>query len=59
MSSIDETVCPYCGSDNETYMNYDFLYNKSYTIRSCDSCDKDYKVNYYIAAIEVEKLGDD
>lgn len=51
---MDETVCPKCNSE-ETYMDYEDVYEKNYAVRKCESCGCSYKIKYQkvVKGIEV------
>ncbi len=55
---MEENICPYCNSE-ETYMDYDKLYEADYVVRKCETCRKQYKVTYLIEVIGVEKIKED
>jgi transcription initiation factor TFIIIB Brf1 subunit/transcription initiation factor TFIIB len=49
---MDTTICPKCESE-ETYMDYEDVYEKGYTERVCEDCGCRYKVTYRVEAIGV------
>ena len=50
---MDETVCPKCNGE-ETYMDYEDVYERSYAVRRCETCFCTYKIKYQIAIKSIE-----
>ena len=40
---IEHDICPKCGSD-DTMHEDDFLYDRGYTLRTCEKCITNYRV---------------
>ena len=52
---MDETVCPKCNSE-ETYMDYEWVYEKSFAVRKCEECHTSYKIKYRVEAVSIEVM---
>lgn len=52
---MDETICPNCKSE-ETYMDYEEVYEKGYAVRKCEDCNCSYKMFYRVETISIKTL---
>lgn len=51
---MDQTICPNCGSDEETSLHEDWVYEFGYSTRLCYDCKTVYKVHFKTVVTKIE-----